>query len=396
MLFYSHDSFGLGHFRRSLSIAGYLARRIEQSSALMLTGLDSAATFESPAGVDFVKLPGIAKSGADRYGSRHLRVSFGRVRRIREQLIRGVTRAFDPALFVVDNVPRGVEGELLPTLRYLKRRRPKTRIVLTLRDVLDTPENIVPLWRRLGVYRNLEEFYDEIWIVGCQSVFDPISLYEMPPSVARKVKFCGYVVRGATPGAAADVLAELRLQPGPFVTVSVGGGGDGYQLIDAYVDAGLRLARDGVRSFIFLGPDMPASQRRRLKARLLPLSDHMLTFDYRPDLITFLAMSTASVSMAGYNTVCELVSLKKSAVVVPRVHPRLEQMLRARALAERDILDVVHPDLLSADSLEAAVRNAIGRATERGSRDVSHDIDFGGLRRIARRARRQLTLAAGR
>ena len=307
-----------------------------------------------------------------------------------------MARAFDPALFVVDNAPRGVEGELLPTLRYLKRRRPKTRIALTLRDVLDTPENIIPLWRRLGMYRNLEALYDEIWVAGCQSVFDPIELYEMPPEVACKVKFCGYVVRGATPGAATDVLAELRLQPGPFVTVSVGGGGDGYRLIDAYVDAGLRLGRDGIRSFIFLGPDMPPSERRRLKARLLPLGDHMLTFDYRPDLITFLSMSAASVSMGGYNTVCELVSLKKSAVIVPRVHPRLEQMLRARALAQRDLLDIVHPDLLSPDTLEAAVRAAIGRAPQRESRALSDDIDFGGLRRIARRARRQLALAAGR
>ncbi len=390
ILFYSHDSFGLGHFRRSLSIAGYLARRIPSTSALMLTGLDSAATFETPAGVDFVKLPGIAKSGPDQYQSRHLRVSFGRVQRIREQLIHGVARAYNPDLLVVDNVPRGVEGELLPTLRYLKRRRPHTRIVLTMRDVLDAPENIVPLWRRVGMYGVLDEYYDEIWIVGCQSVFDPIALYEMPARIARKVKFCGYVVRGVPSHVSAGIARELRLADGPHVAVSCGGGGDGHALVDAYVDAGKALAADGIKSFVFLGPDMPPGARRRLKEKLLPMSDDIYTFDYRPDLIAFLQLSTASLSMAGYNTVCELVSLRKSAVVVPRVQPRLEQLLRAQALAERGLLDVVHPDELDARTLADAMRAAIHASEARAERALPSSIDFGGLRRIARRARRHL------
>jgi predicted glycosyltransferase len=392
ILFYSHDSFGLGHFRRSLSIAGYLARRIPSTSALMLTGLDSAATFEAPPGVDFVKLPGIAKSGPDQYQSRHLRVSFSRVQRIREQLIHGVVRAYNPDLFVVDNVPRGVEGELLPTLRYLKRRRPHTRIVLTMRDVLDTPANIVPLWRRVGMFGVLDEYYDEIWIVGCQSVFDPVALYEMPARLARKVRFCGYVVRGSHAQVSADIVRELRLGGEPCVTVSCGGGGDGYALIDAYVDAGKQLAAKGVKSFVFLGPDMPPGQRRRLKERLLPLSENIHTFDYRPDLISFLQLSTASLSMAGYNTVCELVSLRKAAVVVPRVQPRLEQLLRARALADRGLLEVVMPDDLVSRTLFDALHTAIAGAAARSLSPLPSSIDFGGLRRIARRARIHLAL----
>jgi predicted glycosyltransferase len=392
ILFYSHDSFGLGHFRRSLSIAGYLARRVPNASALMLTGLDSAATFEAPLGVDFVKLPGIAKSGPDQYQSRHLRVSFGRVQRIREQLIHGVARAYNPELFVVDNVPRGVEGELLPTLRYLRRRRPHTRIVLTLRDVLDDPTNILPLWRKVGMLGVLEEFYDEIWIAGCRSVFDPVRLYELPARIARKVKFCGYVVRGVPPQVSADLVRELRLGKGPYVTVSCGGGGDGYAVVDAYVEAGKRLAADGVESFVFLGPDMPSSQRRRLKERLLPLSERIHTFDYRPDLVAFLQLSAASLSMAGYNTVCELVSMRKAAVVVPRVQPRVEQLLRAQALADRGLLDIVMPDELSPATLIEALRSAIDRAPTHAERPLPSSIDFGGLRRIARRARFHLGL----
>ncbi len=392
ILFYSHDSFGLGHFRRSLTIASYLARHVDNLSILMLTGLDSAASFEASPGVDFVKLPAIWKAGADEYRSRHLRVSFGRVRRMRENLIRAVVKAFDPALMIVDNVPRGVDGELLPTLRTLRAHHPETRIVLTLRDVLDTPDNIVPQWRSLAVYGVLKRFYDEIWVAGSQSVFDPIALYELPKAVAPRVKFCGYVVRSLPSEDHDSLRREFHLGERPLVVVSCGGGGDGYALIDQYAEALTPLARDGVQSAVFLGPDMPAEHRRALKRRLLPLSDHCLTFDFRPDLVAFLRLARASVSMAGYNTVCEVAALGTPAVVVPRTHPRVEQLLRAEAFAARGLLRVLHPEHLNAPRLCGTVRELL-QAPPTGERGLQAGMDFAGLSRMARRLRKHLHIA---
>src|SRR2546422_6189882 len=140
LLFYSHDTFGVGHFRRSLTIASYLRRPLGDPSVLILPGLETAYAFETPAGIDFVKLPAVKKIGPDEYRSRHLRISFNRVRRLRENLIKAVAKSFDPHMLIVDNVPRGVEGELLPTIEFLRKHRPSTRLVLTLRDVLDVPE----------------------------------------------------------------------------------------------------------------------------------------------------------------------------------------------------------------------------------------------------------------
>ena len=211
LLFYSHDTFGLGHFRRSLTIASHLRHHLPETSVLIMTGLEAAYAFETPAGVDFVKLPAVKKVGPEAYQSRHLRISFKRVRRLRENLIKAIAKSFDPHMLVVDNVPRGVDGELLPTLDFLRAHRPQTRIVLTLRDVLDTPEEIVPLWRKWGVYQLLERSYDEIWVAGWQELFDPTRLYEFPPAVAQKTRFCGYIVQHASGEAAAAIAQELRL-----------------------------------------------------------------------------------------------------------------------------------------------------------------------------------------
>jgi len=392
ILFYSHDTFGLGHFRRSLTIASYLSRHIDGLSILMLTGLDSAASFEALAGVDFVKLPSISKSGPDQYHTRHLRVSFHRVRRIRENLILTVAKAFDPSLVVVDNVPRGAEGELLPTLRWLRSHRPGVRLVLTLRDVLDAPEKIVPQWRELGVYGALQRFYDEIWVAGSQPIFDPIALYEFPPAIAQRVKFCGHVVRSTRPEDADAVGRELRLGSAPLVVVSCGGGGDGYPLISAYIDAAEPLAREGLHSAVFLGPDMPSVQRRELKQRLLPLSDHVHTYDFRPDLVSFLRLASVSVSMAGYNTVCELVTMRKPAVVVPRAYPRIEQVLRAEAFAARGLLRLVRPEELNPITLRREIEALLRAPAPDGGGALPEGIDFAGLGRIARRVRKHLGL----
>jgi predicted glycosyltransferase len=291
-------------------------------------------------------------------------------------------------MLVVDNVPRGVDGELLPTLDFLRARRPQTKIVLTLRDVLDIPEEIVPQWREWDVYSLLERCYDEIWVAGSQDLFDPTRLYEFPATVAGKTQFCGYIVQRASREAAAAIGQELHLNGEPLSVVSAGGGGDGFALLRAYADAVGQLGREGVKSVVCLGPDMPPQQRNELKKRLLPQSDHVLLFDFRPDLVSFLPLASVTVSMAGYNTVAEVLAHEKPAVVVPRVYPRREQWLRAHALEERGLLRTVDPENLS----PAALIDAMS-AELRGGTPPMPPIDFGGLRRITGRAQHLLGVA---
>src|SRR5439155_25091630 len=90
LLFYSHDTFGLGHFRRSLTIASHLRRHLPQASILIMTGLEAAYGFETPPGIDCVKLPAVKKVAPDTYRPRHLHISFNRCRRMRENLFRAV------------------------------------------------------------------------------------------------------------------------------------------------------------------------------------------------------------------------------------------------------------------------------------------------------------------
>src|SRR5262249_41226169 len=80
------------------------------------------------------------------------------------------------------------------------------------------------------------------------------------------------------------------------------------------------------------------------------------------------------VAMGGYNTVCEVLSYEKLALVVPRVEPRLEQLIRAERLRQLGLLDLLHPDALCPRALSAWLAQDLGpppRARER--------IDLNGL-----------------
>jgi predicted glycosyltransferase len=50
------------------------------------------------------------------------------------------------------------------------------------------------------------------------------------------------------------------------------------------------------------------------------------------------------VAMGGYNTFCEVLSLDKRALIVPRTAPRLEQFIRASRAAELGLISTLADD----------------------------------------------------
>jgi predicted glycosyltransferase len=66
-------------------------------------------------------------------------------------------------------------------------------------------------------------------------------------------------------------------------------------------------------------------------------------------------------------------------LIVPRVHPRREQLIRAERMRDLGLLDVLHPDQLSPDALTEWL--ARGKGTPPRPRDL---IDLNGLERLPR------------
>ena len=121
-LFYSHDTFGLGHLRRTRAIANALVDAHPGLSVIIISGSPVIGSFEYGNGVDYVRVPGVVKQPNGDYSSMNLKVDLDEAVGLREAIIHETASKFSPDLLIVDKEPAGFRGELLPTLDMLKKR----------------------------------------------------------------------------------------------------------------------------------------------------------------------------------------------------------------------------------------------------------------------------------
>lgn len=373
---YSHDTMGLGHMRRNLSIATALASSESHPIILMIAGAREAATFAMPAGVDCVTLPAFGKQANGQYRARSLALSVATLAALRANTIRATLESFQPDVLIVDKVPLGALQELEPGLTLLSARG-RTRCVLGLRDVLDDPVVAHREWRLGQSDTAICNYYDAVWVYGDPTVYDPVREYGFSHETAVKVRYTGYLDRtvhnGAPAGKDPELLAQLELPPGRLVLCLVGGGQDGYRLAAAFARAKLPPGTHGV---IVTGPFMPPAAQKNLH-QIASTHPRLRVIEFTTEPERLLRMADSVVAMGGYNTVCELLSFEKRTLIVPRVRPRREQLIRAKRLQELGLLDMLHPDDLTPRALAEWL--ARGGPTPAGMRNR---IDFGGLTRL--------------
>ncbi|PCJ10006.1 MAG: hypothetical protein COB16_01485 [Rhodobacteraceae bacterium] len=319
-MLYSHDTFGLGHLRRSRALAGAITAADPTASALILTGSPVAGRFAFPTRVDHVRLPGVIKRSDGSYASRTMGMSIDETTELRAGLIRSTAEQYDPDILIVDKEPTGFRGELLPTLDLLKSRG-RARLVLGLRDVLDEPEVLAAEWDRKGAIPATESFYDEIWIYGLRSIYDPTAGLDLSPAVQARTHWTGYLRR--------DLGSVGKPPEQPYILITPGGGGDGAAMVDLVLAAYERDPDLNPRAILVYGPFLSGDTRAAFETRAEQLNGRVTTVGFESQIETLFAGAQGVVCMGGYNTFCEVLSFNKPAVIVPRTTPRLEQWIRA-------------------------------------------------------------------
>ncbi|CAN5210421.1 glycosyltransferase family protein [soil metagenome] len=363
---YSHDSRSLGHVRRNLAIASALATADPAVEILLLTGAPGATSLPMPPGADFLTLPALGKQIDGTYRARSLASSLDAIIELRSRILHAALATFDPDLLIVDKVARGAAGELEAALAAL-RTRGRTRCVLGLRDVLDDAAVACDQWRRDRTTEAVAHFYDRVWVYGDPGVFDPVVEYGLPPVVAARTAYTGYLGHGR-PRA---VTTPTQVPTGPYALCLVGGGQDGFSVARSFLGARLPAGRSGI---VVTGPYM-AGEDRRILQRLASGRPDMTVMGFVPGTEHLIAGAEAVVSMGGYNSVCELLASGTRVLIVPRARPRSEQLVRAKCLARHGLVEVLHPDALSPANLSTWLTGP-----SRPADDVAIDLD--GLSRI--------------
>lgn len=345
LMVYSHDTFGLGNIRRMLAICEHLLHEIPELSILLLSGSPMLQGFRLPQRLDYIKLPCLNRGATGEVAVKYLGMGIEETVKLRSELILSAAVNFQPDLFLVDKKPYGLKHELTDTLNYFQNQLLETKLVLLLRDILDCTEKTIDEWQKYSYYEAIEKFYHQVLIVGTPEVFDTAKEYQFPQAVTKKVRYCGYMRR--QPGLRSKIQIREELQVSPqerLILVTPGGGEDGYELVNTYLSSlALLPAQYQFKSLIICGPEMPDQQKQQVD-RAAKAHSQVQIGEFTNDLMSYMQAADAVVSMAGYNTVCEILSTGKPAVIVPRMKPSSEQLIRAEKMANLGLFKAIHPE----------------------------------------------------
>jgi predicted glycosyltransferase len=340
-LFYTNECVGLGHLRRTVSLAQGVCDLGPAATSLIITGAPVAPDHRLPTRVDTVKLPQLGRDPDGVHRPHRLDVDLEVVRSLRASLALAAAESFEPDVAIVDKTPRGLGDELVPTLEML--RRSSCRIVLGLRDVEDSAEAVRRQWDD-AVRETVLRYYDAVLVYGPPSTpdaLDALGWHDLPLPV-HHVGYVGRPVVSAPPD-------EL---PRDYLLVTAGGGADGFRLLAAALEA-VAAEPIGLPTLAVTGPMMPAADVERLRA-LAERADARVE-EFRADMDAVIGGATAVVSMAGYNTVAELLRTRTRALLVPRTRPSEEQLVRARLVAGAGLASLLLPEELTPRRLRASL-----------------------------------------
>ncbi len=334
-LFLTNECVGLGHMRRTLTLARAVTERDATATALVVTGAPTAPGLELPERVDTVKLPMLSRDRDRGLGARNLVMESADVHGLRASLALAAATSFAPDVAIIDKLPLGLGGELQPMLEAL--RAAGTQIVLGLRDVEEDPMEVRRRWCAVDAESALRRYYDAVLVYGpgggdtdalsCVGWSDP----------SLRVEHVGYIGAPLPDEPPADL-------PRDYLLATVGGGADGFPVLASVIDA-VRERPLPTPVVVVTGPLMDVAEVRELRNRAAGLPVDI--FEARPDMDAVVAAARAVVAMAGYNTVAEITRAGHPAILVPRSGPSNEQLIRARALAAKGSFAMIHPDELT-------------------------------------------------
>ncbi len=280
--------------------------------------------------------------------------------------------AFDaaqPDAVVIEAFPfgrRAFRFELEPLLEAARARRPRPRILCSVRDIVIVPDDAM---RHREIVDRVQADFDFVLVHG-----DPgfIPLDESFPSaskIADRIIYTGYI------SAPDQTDTKDEFAGANEVLVSVGGGAVGSPLLTTALEARRRGCLADLTWRLLTGPNLPARTFEMLAGRL---PEGVVLERFRREFPLMLRRCRVSVSQAGYNTILDILAARAAAVVVPFAAEReIEQQFRAERLAACGVVELLDETDLTPDRLTRAIERAI----ERGPGTTP--VRTGGARRAA-------------
>lgn len=326
---YTHYTFGIGHIQRASLIAQALSKKFKVF--LFYSGIEFDKKFNK--NHKTVRLPGEIKKS--RYSKSTLFENKNKEKVI-ENRINTIINEFKknkPDVFITEFFPFAylrLNKTLIPILKHIQLNYPKCKIICSARDFpISDRENILK-YNKYKLKNAIQKYYDLILIHAPKkiSMFKPLNpIFENLKGAP--LKFTGYVVGKHKP--------KVTNPTKNKVLITVGGGRDGKEIIMKTLKAlSLSNLRDKLKIHVVTGPFSNYS---------FNISDDFKEFKvkkYIPDLSSKLYNYDLVVSMAGYNTIAEILFSNTQSVVFPRPNSYEQQNRAIRVSKIFNCVDVVN------------------------------------------------------
>jgi len=370
VLFYVQHLLGIGHVQRAFRLADAVAR--EGIAVTLVSG------GEPPPGGICMQSARIVQLAPIRASDASFKELVGpggqpideKLRAARRRALLAAFEAARPDVVVIEAFPfgrRAFRFELEPLIEAARLRRPRPRVVCSVRDIVVVPKDRK---RRREIIDRVRADFDFVFVHGDPSFIPLEASFSTTSEIAERLIYTGYISETGPIGGGDETAGVDE------VLVSVGGGAVGAALLSTALEARRRGCLAGLTWRLLAGPNLP-QQAFGILAGALP--EGVVLERYRLEFPQMLRRCRVSVSQAGYNTVLDILAARAPAVVAPFASEReTEQQLRAERLATRGVIELV-PE---ADLTPVRLARSIERAIKRGPRVIS--VDTGGAHCSAR------------
>ena len=359
ILYYVQHLLGVGHVFRTMRVVSALVQR-GLAVDLVYGGIQLPDFDAQGANVHF--LPSLVSSKGDfssLLGEDGSPASDHYKEDRRDRLL-ALLAGVKPDIVVTEAFPFGrrqMHFELLPFMDAIQDMVHRPLVFCSIRDILQTGNKPK---KDLQTVDLVSRYFDGVLVHGDRDLIPLSETFPFADDLTDKVFYTGIVA------------PEIRSAPPEIfdVVVSAGGGLLGRELIEASLLAKTAGSMKDASWCVLTGPYLEPSEFDRLKG--VASSDTVFR-DFMPNLHETLAKAQMSISLAGYNTVADLMSAGCRAIIAPQWNDKeTEQLQRAELLAKRGLVEMIGHEDKNAPALAAAIDRVLDRPVPDWS-SISHD-----------------------
>lgn len=345
--------YGIGHFVRTVELARGLSNFFQVN---ILVGGQFVPNFELPLSVNFIQLPAIYKEeGLQCLTPVDDLITLEECFVKRGELIAQSVDNIKPDILITEHFPFGLlfEDEVMGLIYKVKERNAAAKIVCSVRDLIETSkggkndEYICDL---------INNYYDLVLVHGDRKFAPLSSSFPRIVNITVPIIHSGYIVRS---------FPVIKINDSiPIILTSVAGGRLGNELLDAVINCHLKIkTKQKHKLILFSGAfqeDFQIQQERVASLQSEDITIHIFDSQHYREC---LSCASLVISLAGYNSIIESVSMNKPMLVYQRgfLNGNDEQNLRINLFESSGHLEVILPEDLKVGTLTELIIKQINK-----------------------------------